>query len=140
MQELKRHLSVEQQVELLQARNLAVGNKDEAIKFLRNVNYYRFSGYLHSFKEPVSGAYKSGTTMEQVIRLYNFDRKFTRILMFALEDIEQTLKTRTSYLLTSLHPDDPLIYLNPVIYRDCEAYNKFNILCNTATRRVTFKS
>ena len=45
--------------------------------------------------------------------------------MFALEDIEETLKTRLSYTITSEHTDDPLIYLKPTIYREYAPYIKF---------------
>lgn len=125
MRELKRHKSLQEQISLMESRGLIVADKQAAAKVLQNVNYYRLSGYLHDFKKPGKDTYIEGLTWERLKSIYDFDRRFTRLLMYALEDIEETLKTRLSYAITSRHPDDPLIYLNPAIYRDYETYNKF---------------
>lgn len=106
-------------------RGLVIEDKEDVASALRNINYYRVSGYLHSFKDPTTGNYVEGTTWERIKKIYDFDRKMTRILMYALEDIEETLKTRISYLITSSFPDDPLIYLKPTIYRHYTPYTKF---------------
>ena len=116
---------MEQQVDLLASRGLVVQNKEKATQVLSNINYYRFTGYLHGFKNKRTGEYRAGTSFELIHSLYNFDRRFTRILMYALEDIEETLKTRLSYTMTAAFPDDPLIYLRPTIYRNLDDFEKF---------------
>lgn len=115
MKDLKKHLSLSEQVALMVSRGLIVADTSEAQNLLFHVNYYRLSGYLHGFKQPDGVNYIPQTTLAQIQTLYDFDRKFTRILMFAMEDIEETFKTRLSYALTSAFPDDPLVYLNPEI-------------------------
>ena len=125
MKELKKHLSLSGQVDLLISRGLVVHDKQAAMRVLSNINYYRFTGYLHGFKIKQTGKYKDGTTFEEIHALYAFDQRFTRILMFALEDIEETLKTRISYTLTQAFPDDPLIYLRPQIYRNGDDFTRF---------------
>ena len=42
-----------------------------------------------------------------------------------MEDIEETLKTRLSYTITSSYPEDPLIYLNAAIYRNRNSFIDF---------------
>lgn len=125
MKELKRHLSLSDQVSLLTSRGLVVTNRKAAEQLLFHVNYYRLSGYLHGFKAPDGIHYLPGTSLDQIQALYDFDRKLTRILMFALEDIEETLKTRMSYTLTSAFPEDPLIYLNSSLYRSSKQFERF---------------
>lgn len=125
MKALKTHSSVSQQVSLLQKRGLSIANPKDAEAVLLRVNYYRLSGYLHDFKQPSSGLYIQGLTWERLKRIYDFDRKLTRILLYTLEDIEETLKTRFSYMITSRYPSDSLIYLRPDIYRDYSAYLRF---------------
>lgn len=125
MKELKKHLSLSGQVELLMSRGLVVRDRLEAMRVLSNINYYRFTGYLHGFKDKQTGNYREGTTFEEIHSLYAFDQRFTRILMFALEDIEETLKTRISYTLTQAFPDEPLIYLQPKIYRNGDDFTRF---------------
>lgn len=117
MAELKKYKSPQQLVALLQSRGLIITNIASAEETLRTTNYYRLSGYLHDFKDLGSDLYANGLTWEKLLRIYDFDRRFTRILMFALEDIEETLKTRISLILTSAYKDDPEIYLRPYVYR-----------------------
>lgn len=128
MKELKKHLSLAEQVDLLESRGLVIADKKAAERLLYHVNYYRLSGYLHGFKQEDGVHYLPDTTLEQIKLLYDFDRKLTRILMFALEDIEETLKTRLSYSLTSAFPDNPLIYLDASIYRNQSDFLKFSSL------------
>lgn len=99
MKELKKHLSLSDQVSLLISRGLVVSDRQKAEQLLFHVNYYRLSGYLHGFKQSDGIHYLPDTTLEQIQALYDFDRKLTRILMFALEDIEETLKTDFLILL-----------------------------------------
>lgn len=125
MKELKKHLSLSDQVSLLISRGLVVSDRQKAEQLLFHVNYYRLSGYLHGFKQSDGIHSLPDTTLEQIQALYDFDRKLTRILMFALEDIEETLKTRFSYTLTSVFPQDPLIYLKSSIYRSTKQFDRF---------------
>lgn len=125
MEALKKHLSPQQLVSLMQSRGLVVSDKESAENSLQSINYYRLSGYLHNFKVFGSDQYETGLTWEKILRIYNFDRRLTRILLFSLEDIEETLKTRLSLTLTSAHPEDPEIYLRPIVYRKYAPYIKF---------------
>lgn len=128
MKELKKHLSLSEQVERLESRGLLIPDHEEAEKLLSHVNYYRLTGYLHGFKQTDGTGYRPGVSLDQIKALYDFDRKLTRLLMFALEDIEETLKTRLSYTLTSAFPEDPLIYLDRNLYRDQRAFLRFQCL------------
>lgn len=125
MKELKKHLSISEQIDLLQSRGLIIEDKSAVEDALSNINYYRLSGYLHDFKRDLSGNYVSGLTWGRIKHIYDFDRKLCRILMYALEDIEETFKTRLSYTITSSYPADPLIYLRPNVYRFYDPYIGF---------------
>lgn len=125
MKALKKFMSTEELAQQMVKRGLAVDDLSTVESALVNINYYRLSGYLHAFKKSGSDSYIDGLTWEKLKRIYNFDRKITRILMYALEDIEETLKTRFSYAITSEYPDDPIIYLKPTIYREYDPYLRF---------------
>lgn len=125
MKELKKHASLEKQVNIMKKRGLTISDERLAQSTLFCVNYYRLSGYLHNFKKLGSDKYVEQLTWNRLKRIYDFDRKLTRILMYALEDIEESLKTRMSYIITSHYPDDPIIYLRPNIYRNYENYLRF---------------
>ena len=51
MKELKKHLSLTEQVALLESRGLVIADKQAAEELLYHVNYYRLSGYLHRSEE-----------------------------------------------------------------------------------------
>ena len=125
MKELKKHASLAEQANLLAKRGLKMDDRSIVEKTLYNVNYYRLSGYLHNFKDIDSDCYVENLSWHRLKRIYDFDRKLTRILMFALEDIEETLKTRLSYTITCSYADDPTIYLKPHIYRLYSPYIRF---------------
>ena len=91
----KPSLTFSQQAQLLLDRGLIVNDKDELIKYLKQVNYYRLSGYLYSFKsndpKTLIETYKPGTTLEIIQNRYEFDRQLRLILMDAIDRIEITI-------------------------------------------------
>lgn len=135
MRELKKRTSIAEQIQLMEGRGLIISDHRAVKEALKNLNYYRISGYLHDFKKPGTDEYVDGLTWEKVQALYDFDRRFTRILMYALEEIEETLKARMAYLITKEFPDDPLIYLSMDIYRDENEFEKFQKLFRKAVNK-----
>lgn len=125
MKPLKKHLSISEQVDLLISRGLIIHDRAAAEKTLADVNYYRLTGYLHNYREPGTDRYMPGITWETLKRIYDFDRRFSKLLMFILEDVEETLKTRLSYTLTQAYPDDPLVYLDSGIYKNEHEFQSF---------------
>lgn len=125
MRELKKHMPINVLAGRMITRGLILEDLSSVEHALENINYYRLSGYLHAFKKSGTDNYIDGLTWSKLKRIYDFDRKITRILMFALEDIEETLKARFSYTITSDYPDDPIIYLKPNIYREYIPYLRF---------------
>lgn len=92
MKYTKPPLSFEEQAKLLIRRGLIVNNEIELLEFLKNVNYYRLSGYLYPFKQidPVTQeeTYFPDTTLSTIKYRYEFDRQLRLLLMDAIEKIE----------------------------------------------------
>jgi abortive infection bacteriophage resistance protein len=104
MRYTKPPLDFEQQAELLISRGLIVDNKEELVYFLTNVNYYRLSGYLYTFKmiDPITNneCFLPNTHFSIVKQRYDFDRQLRILLLDAIEKIEVAiLRTR----LVELH-------------------------------------
>ena len=78
----KEALSFEDQAKKMLGRHL-IADKDELIECLKNVNYYRFSGYLYPFRQP-DDTFKVGTTLEKIWRHYVFDRQLRILVMDAV--------------------------------------------------------
>jgi len=92
-------LSFEEQAALLMSRGL-IADPALLVNRLKNVNYYRFTGYLHPFRLDNSDNYKPNTTLERVWRLYAFDRRLRLIIMDAIERIEISVRTQLIYELS----------------------------------------
>lgn len=78
-----------------------IADKTLLVSRLSNVNYYRFTGYLHPFRLDNSNNYRPDTTFEKVWRHYAFDRRLRLIIMDAIERIEVSVRTRLIYDLSS---------------------------------------
>ena len=91
----KTYSSPSQLVSLLQSRGLFIENATRTENYLRHIGYYRFSAYLYPLlttpKE--NHVFKSGTTFNQALDMYRFDRHL-RLLMFnEIEKIEIAVRS-----------------------------------------------
>ncbi len=78
-------------VQILKSRGTHVCDEGKAENYLMNIGYHRLSAYIFPFyKSPKSDLIlKGGTTFEQVMTLYRFDKKL-RIVLF--NEIEKQKK------------------------------------------------
>ena len=83
-------LNFKQQAHLLVSRGLEA-NENELEKFLGQVNYFRFSGYLYPFRLRGSDNFQSGTTFNQVKEIYFFDKELRLFTLSFVETIEIAL-------------------------------------------------
>ncbi|MBM4094017.1 MAG: Abi family protein [Planctomycetes bacterium] len=109
-------LTLEAQADKLIGRGL-IAERDELMARLQAVNYYRLSGYLHPFRildgdRKPTDAYQPGTTLDEVWRRYNFDRRLRGILLDAIERIEVAVRTRLVFHFVRQHGG--FGYLDPV--------------------------
>ncbi len=96
MKYTKSHLSFEDQVKLLQSRNLTISNPNYAKNKLQHISYYRLSAYFIPFYS-LHDKFIDGTTFEDVIKVYEFDREFRLLLFNAIERVEVFLRSQIAY-------------------------------------------
>ena len=99
MEYTKPFLSFEEQADLLTVERGMVADRDDLIRHLQDVGYYRLSGYWHIFKKPDSDEFWEGTTFQRVWGLYVFDRQFRLAVLDAVERIEVYMRTQLAYYL-----------------------------------------
>lgn len=101
----KPYLSVPAQVQLLASRGLPVANSSAVADALESIGYYRLSGYWFVYRatDPVTGkrtsSFRPGTTLDEILSLYNFDRQLKMHLMRAIERIEIALRFQVGHAL-----------------------------------------
>ena len=91
----KQPISIEEQLSLLKSRGLVIGDDSVAKLQLRNISYFRIVSYLRYLEEDrQSRLYKSGSTFDQAINLYLFDRDLRQIVFRAIQDVEISLRAK----------------------------------------------
>lgn len=95
--DLKKPLTFEEQVAQLQSHGLIVDDYSEAITFLRQVNYYKFTGYTLQFRaDTQSSDLSPDHHFSEIRRLYEFDAELRHLLRKYLEIVETYYKTQIS--------------------------------------------
>lgn len=94
----KKILSFDKQINQLQERELIIDNIEKAKEFLKNISYFRLQGFWWEFQiDKENHKFIEGTTFENIIDLYTFDRKLRLLLFDAIDRIEIALRTKLVY-------------------------------------------
>lgn len=93
--------TIEKQAELLLSRGL-IADKEKLISVLSQVNYYRLSTYLYTFRD-TSDYYLPGTNLEHILRIYEFDHELRILLLDIIEGVEILIRSRLAYCFALKH-------------------------------------
>lgn len=129
--------SYAEQVDQLIERGMQVEDRARALDYLERIGYYRLSGYWFAFRErrgPVVllnehggkpkklkveriplESFRTGSSFQNAVDLYVFDKQLRLLAMDALERIEIALRVDISHTLGKL---DPFAYLDPALFHD----------------------
>lgn len=114
----KPSISFQQQVNKLKTRGLQFNSEPNAILHLSNISYYRLRAYTYPFQDNTdpNHPFNVKVTFEQIIELYQFDRKLSQLVFNALEKIEIALRTQIIYQWAMINGSHWQI--TPALYRD----------------------
>lgn len=130
--------SYQEQLDQLIARGMTVTDNTKALDYLERIGYYRLSGYWFAFRErtelccpldPHSGKkpkkvkqdrlplddFRPGTTFQNAVDLYVFDKKLRLLVLDALERVEIALRVDISHSLGKHHK---FAYLQPELFHE----------------------
>lgn len=111
---VKPYRSYAEQVQILQDRGMDVGSVEDAALLLRQVNYYRLSGYWYPFRAATATGradeFVPGTRLVDVWALHQFDVALRAATFGALARVEGYLRARLAHELGAL---DPCAHLHP---------------------------
>ena len=96
----KPYSSPEQIVQILKSRGMLIKDEHTVGNYLMNIGYHRLSAYIYPFyKSPKSDLLlKEGTTFEQALTLYRFDKKLRILLFNEIEKIEVAIRSALANL------------------------------------------
>ena len=116
---LKEPKTFEEQIQILEDRNMKIENKEDAIKILKTTNYYRFTAYALQFKK--FDNYDNRVSFRDVYKLYKFDKRLRHLILGILENIEIAMRTYLAYQLSISHGAEA--HTNPDIFKDRDLYS-----------------
>ncbi|WP_166846067.1 Abi family protein [Isoptericola sp. BMS4] len=112
-------------VDRMVGRGLVVLDRDRTRRYLRHIGYYRFSPYLIPFRTmPAGETLRDGTTFDQVLDLYVFDRKLRLLVTDAIERVEVAVRAALTDTM-SLRHGGPFWYVDGHHFRDQAQHAKF---------------
>lgn len=131
----KHYMTETDLVDLLESRGLVISDEAKAIRYLESIGYYRLSAYMYPFlKVPKeSHQYKDGTTFQQVLNLYRFDKKLRMLLLNEIEKVEIAIRRAIMNIPVQMTGD---IYwlTNPVHFANQRTFQETK---NTIDREYT---
>ncbi|MHA3684261.1 Abi family protein [Leucobacter sp. HY1908] len=99
-------------------RGMVIPDKERAVRYLRHIGYYRLSPYTIPFQRPGPGhLFEEGTTFDEVLDLYVFDRSLRLLVLDAIERVEVAVRAALTDHMSTAY-DDAHWYINPDHFRD----------------------
>ena len=110
--------TIDEQLQILRDRGLIIEGEERARRYLANISYFRLSAYARPFYRTADAehVFRPGTSFDDVLGLYIFDRELRLLLMDALERIEVALRAQLTNTLADHY--GPHGYLDPSLYDD----------------------
>lgn len=107
MKFIKPAINIDAQIALLKQRGLKIADDKLARHYLQFVGYYRLAGYALplqvNYNADGTHRFLDGTTFDDVLDLYVFDRKLRLAIMDAIERIEVAVRALLSQTMSELH-------------------------------------
>ncbi|MEY8468827.1 Abi family protein [Faecalibaculum rodentium] len=93
----------EEQIQILESRNVIIEDRDDAIRQLKEFSYYTLvNGYKDTFfSVPGTDSFRPGTRFDELLTLHLIDLSINSIIMKYILALENALKTRISYIVAS---------------------------------------
>lgn len=120
----KPYLTFDEQIDLLERRGLQL-DRARGKTAVEQIGYYRLSGYWYPYRkvDVVSSAARGrpvregelihGANLDQVVALYDFDRRLKLVLMDAVERIEVAVRVQLAYAIGS---GGPFVHRQPAAF------------------------
>lgn len=104
-------------VKLRDEKKLTIPDEARVIALLKKHSYFSLvSGYKTLFKQP-NGEYRPGTTIEDLLALFEFDNELRDIFFHAIQIIEKHIKSLLSHAFVAKYGADQKQYLDPNNYK-----------------------
>lgn len=135
---MKSFLSIDDQIQRLQQRNVIISNTEIAKQYLTLNNYYNvINSCARDFlrKDTISDEYLDGTTFDEIIAIHKFENELKHDILEYLLLIEKHLKSTIAHAFCSKHSD-----LYACLSKDSYNFNQSNMLNIAKTIEILAKN
>ena len=116
-------LTHEQLVAQMHERGLTIPDRDRALRYVKQIGYYRLSPYMIPVRKDGSDDFISGVEFDQILDLYVFDRKLRLHVLDALERAEVAIRAAMTDQMSLKY--GAFWYTEPQLFEDVRAHKKF---------------
>ncbi|WP_062070808.1 Abi family protein [Demequina sediminicola] len=118
-------LSVGELVDRLQERGMVIPDRDRGSRYIRHIGYYRLSPYTIPFQQDRSQhTLTDGTTFDEILDLYVFDRALRLLVLDALERAEVAIRAALTDHMATTYTDSHW-YLDPALFARAGKHTTF---------------
>ena len=118
----KQPININEQLTLLQDRGLVIEDIATAKQQLCNISYFRIASYLRYMEADYQQhLYKFGSTFEQAINLYLFDKELRQLIFKAIQDIEISFRTKIIQVFSMKY--GAFWFMDSSLFKNYEFYN-----------------
>ena len=112
-----RALEIEEQIERLEKNGLMIADKEQAIRTLSIISYFRLANYWRPMEiDKVNHIFKSNSTFENALSLYYFDKELRALIFSAIQSIEIALRTKIIHHFSLNH--GPFWFMNDELMKN----------------------
>ena len=104
--------TIDEQLDILKSKGLAIDDYDKAKEILLRENYFFLNGYRSPLLVSGSKRFIDGSSFEELYALFTFDRFFRNIIFKNLLIVENNYKSIFSYVLSKKYGYKEKDYLN----------------------------
>lgn len=104
------------------SRGLEIPDEQRTLRYLRHIGYYRLSAYVRSFEGTQRDVLRPGTTFDDVLGLYVFDRKLRLLVLDAIERVEVALRAALNDRMSEI--DGPHWYECATHFKRQDTHNR----------------
>ncbi|WP_440315785.1 Abi family protein [Leifsonia sp.] len=115
-------MTVDQLVDRLAERGMVIPDRERACRYLRHIGYYRLSPYTIPFQRSrPDHVLRDGTSFDDVLDLYVFDRALRLLVMDAVERVEVAVRAAlTDHMSTEY--ENPFWYAESHHFHDADKH------------------
>lgn len=125
-------MSPDDLVQRMVERGLWVPDQERACRYLQHIGYYRLSPYAIPFQHGGSEhLFRAGTSFDDLLGLYVFDRSLRLLVMDALERVEVAVRAALTDHM-AMTTGNAHWYLDPQHFHDPDRHRRFLRMVRTA--------